>query len=142
MRNRWLLAIVATCMIAVDSMAVAPVPAARAAVEAMPFAQLSGLTVQWPSGALTWNEQGYLFVKVQPKQAGRTVRLDLWGQGGPGWSEIDRQRTDPSGGARLALFTLCPDMPCKAITDRYRVVLLPTKSLTGTIAHGSVKVVP
>lgn len=107
----------------------------------VPVVRQTTLVVDWPTTALPWNELAYLTIHVSPAQAGRVVRLDMTGQGGPGFSELERKRTDASGTVRMQLFTLCPDMPCTAITQKYRVVVPATGDLTAARSRGTVRVV-
>lgn len=120
---------------------VAALIAAPPAVAQAPGARPTTLTVDWPTAPLPWNEVAYLTVHVSPAQAGRVVRLDITGQGGPGFSELGRKRTDASGTARIPLFTLCPDMPCTSMTQTYRVVVPASGDLSAARARGTVRVV-
>ena len=106
-----------------------------------PVVRQTTLVVDWPTLPHPWNEYAYLTVHVSPAQAGRVVRLDITGQGEPGFSELTRKRTDASGTVRMLLFTLCPDMPCTSMTQKYRVVSPATGDLTAARARGSVRVV-
>lgn len=106
-----------------------------------PSVRQTTLVVEWPTAALPWNDYAYLTIHVSPAQAGRVVRLDMTGQGGPGFSELARKRTDASGTVRMLLFTLCPDEPCSSMTQSYRVVVPATGDLTGARERGTVRVV-
>lgn len=65
----------------------------------------------------------------------------MTGQGGPGFLELARTRTDAAGTARMQWFTLCPDMPCASMIQSYRVVVPATGDLTGARSRGMVRVV-
>ncbi|MDO8307942.1 MAG: hypothetical protein Q7V58_06245 [Actinomycetota bacterium] len=77
--------------------------------------------------------------RVRPAQAGRMVRLGLWGMGGPGWSRIDTGRTDSAGTVRLRLLTMCVDGECTEATERYRVLVLPTLTMSGATSKGTIR---
>ncbi len=107
----------------------------------VPSVRRTSLVVDWPTAPLPWNERAYLTIHVHPAQAGRLVRLDITGQGEPGFSELSRARTDASGTVRMWLFTLCPDMPCASMTQDYRVVVPATGNLSAARTRGHVRVV-
>lgn len=113
-------------------------PAARAQAQSI---RPTMIVVEWPMTALPWNEVAYLTVHVSPAQPGRVVRLDMTGLGSPGYSELGRKRTGANGMVRLPLFTLCPDMPCTSMTQRYRVVVPATDHLGAARSRGTVRVV-
>lgn len=97
------------------------------------------VVVDWPTEALHWNVDAWVAVRVRPAQAGRVVRLGLWGMGGPGWSRIDSGKTDSAGRVRLRLLTMCVDGECTQATDRYRVLVLPTATMSGATSKGTIR---
>ena len=106
-----------------------------------PEVRQTTVTANWPAAPLPMNEDWDLTVQVSPAQAGRVVRLDVYGQGGPGWSRLDSARTDSAGRATVTPFTYCSDDMCTRFTYKYRIVVPASGGATAAQTTGRVTVV-